>query len=308
MTIAQNDQHPEAVAVAPSRPRTTPPWWFALPAMLLFAFVVLVPSVRGVYYAFTDWDGLDPDLSFIGLGNFVEMPRDPAAVQAIWHTLLIAGSITIIQNGFGLLLALGVNAAIRSRNVLRVFLFAPAVVTPIVTAYLWRNLLGPDGAVNSLLGTVGLSSWEQDWLGDPQLALWSVVGVVVWQFAGYSMVIFLAGLQSVPREIYEAADMDGASPVRRFWSVTRPLLAPAFTVNLMLSIIGGIKLFDQVYALTNGGPGHATDTISTLIFKDAFTLGEFGYSIALAVVLTVIVAVASTGQYLVLSRNERAAS
>jgi len=298
----------EEVVFASRRSRTAPPWWFAAPALLLFAFVVLVPSVRGVYYAFTDWDGLDPDFSFIGLANFVEMPDDPAARQAIWHTILIAVAITIIQNGVGLLLALGVNSAIKSRNVLRVFLFAPAVVTPIVTAYLWRNLLGPDGAVNSLLGAVGLASWQQDWLGDPQLALWSVVGVIVWQFAGYSMVIFLAGLQSVPREIYEAADMDGAGSVRRFWSVIRPLLAPAFTVNLMLSIIGGIKLFDQVFALTGGGPGHATDTLSTLIFKDAFTLGEFGYSIALAVVLTFIVSVASTGQYLVLSRNERAAS
>jgi len=276
--------------------------------MLLFAFVVLVPTVRGVYYAFTDWDGLSPDFSFIGLDNFTEMSRDPDAKQAIWHTLLIAVSITVIQNGVGLLLALGVNSAIKSRNVLRVFLFAPAVVTPIVTAYLWRNLLGPDGAVNSLLRTVGLSSWQQDWLGDPHLALWSVVTVIVWQFAGYSMVIFLAGLQSVPKEIYEAAAMDGTGPVRRFWWVTRPLLAPAFTINLMLSIIGGIKLFDQVYALTGGGPGHATDTLSTLIYKDAFTLGEFGYSIALAVVLTVIVAVASTGQYFALARNERAAS
>jgi raffinose/stachyose/melibiose transport system permease protein len=322
VTLASKDHTPDPVAVAPGhdavtgdgrgipggRRRTTPPWWFALPAMVLFGFVVVVPSARGVYYAFTDWDGLDPNLSFVGLGNFVEITRDPDAMQAIRHTLLIAVSITIIQNGFGLLLALGVNSVIKSRNVLRVFLFAPAVITPIVTAYLWRNLLGPEGAVNSLLGAVGLASWQQDWLGDPQNALWSVVGVIVWQFAGYSMVIFLAGLQSVPKEIYEAADMDGAGPVRRFWSVTRPLLAPAFTINLMLSIIGGIKLFDQVYALTGGGPGHATDTISTLIYKDAFTLGEFGYSIALAVVLTIIVAVVSAGQYVVLSRNERAAS
>jgi raffinose/stachyose/melibiose transport system permease protein len=140
------------------------------------------------------------------------------------------------------------------------------------------------------------------------LALWSIVAVIVWQFAGYSMVIFLAGLQSIPREVYEAAAIDGAGPVRLFWSVTRPLLAPAFTINLMLSIIGGIKLFDQVYALTGGGPGHATDTLSTLIYKDAFTLGEFGYSIALAVVLTVIVAVVSSGQYVVLSRGERRVS
>ncbi|WP_307841001.1 sugar ABC transporter permease [Streptomyces sp. GESEQ-4] len=315
MTLAPHEQltdHNRTSRTTPvakaHRPRNNPPWWFALPALLLFAFVVLVPSVRGVYYAFTDWDGLDPDFSYVGLDNFADMVGDADAQQAIWHTLLIAVSITVIQNALGLALALGVNAAIKSRNVLRVFLFAPAVITPIVTAYLWRNLLGPDGAVNSLLDAVGLGSWRQDWLGSPSLALWSVVAVIVWQFAGYSMVIFLAGLQSVPKEIHEAAEIDGAGPVRRFWSVTRPLLAPAFTVNLMLSIIGGLKLFDQVYALTGGGPGHATDTISTLIFKDAFTLGEFGYSIALAVVLTIIVAVVSSGQYLLLSRNERAVS
>jgi raffinose/stachyose/melibiose transport system permease protein len=310
MTVAEQQRvvRPARAPAPRAGRRGGPPWWFALPALALFAFVVLVPSGRGVYYAFTDWDGLSPEMSFVGLGNFTAMLDDPDAMQAIWHTLLIAVAITVIQNGCGLLLALGVNSLIKSRNVLRVFLFAPAVVTPIVTAYLWRNLLGPDGAVNSLLAAVGLGSWQQDWLGDPQLALWSVVAVVVWQFSGYSMVIFLAGLQSVPQEIFEAAAMDGAGPVRRFWSVIRPLLAPAFTVNLMLSIIGGIKLFDQVYALTGGGPGHATDTLSTLIYKDAFTLGEFGYSIALAVVLTAIVAVASTGQYLVLARNERSAS
>ena len=272
--------------------------------MLLFAFVVLVPSARGVYYAVTDWDGLDPDFAFVGLRNFADMLNDADALQAVWHTVLIAVAITVLQNGVGLLLALGVNSMIKTRNFLRVLLFAPAVITPIVTAYLWRNLLGPDGAVNSLLP----ASWQQDWLGNPRLALWMIVLVIVWQFAGYSMVIFLAGLQSIPREIYEAAAIDGTGPVRRFFSIVRPLLAPAITINLMLSIIGGIKLFDQVYALTGGGPGHATDTISTLIYKDAFTLGEFGYSIALAVVLTAIVAIASAGQYTVLNRNERAAS
>ncbi|MET8977101.1 sugar ABC transporter permease [Streptomyces sp. NPDC004539] len=286
-----------------TRRRTTPPWWFTLPALLLFAFVVLVPSARGVYYAFTDWDGLDPHFSFVGLGNFTDMLDDADALAAIRHTLLIAAAVTVVQNALGLLLALGVNSAIKTRHLLRVLLFAPAVITPIVTAYLWRNLLGPDGAVNTVLG-----ARAQDWLGDPDLALWSVVGVTVWQYAGYSMVIFLAGLQSVPQEIHEAASIDGAGPLRRFWSVTRPLLAPALTVNLMLSVIGGIKLFDQVYALTGGGPGHATDTISTLIYKDAFTLGEFGYGIALAVVLTAVVATVSTGQYTLLARGERAAS
>jgi raffinose/stachyose/melibiose transport system permease protein len=309
MTLDLEDRvEPRPAVATRSRRRATPPWWFVLPALALFAFVVLIPSARGVYYAFTDWDGLDPHFSLVGLHNFTDLAGDPTARQAVWHTILIAVAITVLQNGIGLLLALGVNSMIKTRNFLRVLLFAPAVVTPIVTAYLWRNLLGPDGAINSLLGAAGLGSWQQDWLGSPRLALWMIVLVIVWQFAGYSMVIFLAGLQSIPREIYEAAAIDGTGPVRRFFSIVRPLLAPAITINLMLSIIGGIKLFDQVYALTGGGPGHATDTISTLIYKDAFTLGEFGYSIAMAVVLTVIVALVSAGQYTVLSRNERSAS
>ncbi|MDR7275709.1 carbohydrate ABC transporter permease [Catenuloplanes atrovinosus] len=288
--------------------RHAPPWWFTLPALLLFAFVVLLPSARGLHYAVTDWDGLNPDFTVVGLDNFTAMADDPDAFGAVRHTLVVAVAITVLQNGLGLLLALGVNSAIKSRDVLRVLLFAPAMIAQIVTAYLWRNLLGPDGAVNSALGAIGLGGLRRDWLGDPDLALWMIVLVVVWQYAGYSMVIFLAGLQSVPKEIYEAAAIDGTGPVRRFWSIIRPLLAPALTINLMLSIIGGLKLFDQVYAMTGGGPGHATDTISTLIYKEAFTLGEFGYSIALAVVLTVIVAVASGAQYTVLSRGERAAS
>ena len=279
-----------------SRRSTTPPWWFVVPALLLFAFVVLVPSARGVYYAFTDWDGLIPDFSFDRLRQLHRTCSDDRATRCrrVWHTLLIAVAITVIQNGIGLLLALGVNSTIKSRNVLRVLLFAPAVITPIVTAYLWRNLLGPDGAVNSLLGAVGLGSLAAGLAGRPGPR--AVVGrrwSIVWQFAGYSMVIFLAGLQSIPgrstrRPPSTARARSGASG-----RSIRPLLAPAFTINLMLSIIGGIKLFDQVYALTGGGPGHATDTLSTLIYKDAFTLGEFGYSIALAVVLTVIVAIAS---------------
>ena len=133
-----------------------------------------------------------------------------------------------------------------------------------------------------------------------------MVGVIVWQFAGYSMVIFLAGLHSIPREIYEAAAVDGAGGWRRFRHVVLPLLAPAMTINLMLSIIGGLKLFDQVWVMTAGGPGTATETLSTLIYKNAFQFGEFAYSAALALVLTVFVAVVSGAQYRILRRQEYA--
>jgi raffinose/stachyose/melibiose transport system permease protein len=147
-----------------------------------------------------------------------------------------------------------------------------------------------------LLGAVGLGSWRQDWLGNPDLALWSVAFMVVWQFAGYSMVIFLAGLESVPENLHEAAMIDGAGRWQRFRHVTWPLLAPAVTVNIMLSTIGGLKLFDQVYAATNGGPGYASETLSTVLYKQAFVFGNYGYSTAIALVLALFVAAVSLVQ------------
>ncbi|MFF5160131.1 carbohydrate ABC transporter permease [Streptomyces sp. NPDC000348] len=281
------------------------PWWFVLPALVFFAFVVLVPSVQGSYFAFTDWDGISPVKNFVGLDQFRKLWDDSAARDAVGTTLLAAIAITVVQNAIGLLLALGVNARIKSRTILRVFFFAPAVITPVVTAYLWKYLYAPEGAINALLEAVGLGSLTQDWLGDPDIALWSVVAVVIWQFAGYSMVIFLAGLQSIPQEIYEAAAIDGAGPLRRFWYVVRPMLAPAITINLMLSVIGGLKLFDQVWVMTQGGPGGATDTLSTVIYKQAFQFNKYGYSIAMGLVLTLFVVVVSGLQYGYLSRQEK---
>jgi raffinose/stachyose/melibiose transport system permease protein len=239
-----------------------PPWWFAAPALLVYAVVVLYPSGAGVVYAFTDWTGIG-DWSFTGFDNFGKLWSDDAARGSLINTLLLTVAIVVVQNGIGLLLALGVHARIKSRALLRVVFFAPAVVSPVMVAFLWKYVYNPapDEGLNGLLGAVGLGGWRQDWLGNPDLALWSVAFMVVWQFAGYSMVIFLAGLESVPDNLVEAAMIDGAGRWQRFRHVTWPLLAPAVTVNIMLSTIGGLKLFDQVYAATNGGPGYASETL-----------------------------------------------
>jgi raffinose/stachyose/melibiose transport system permease protein len=279
--------------------------WFAVPALVFYVFVVVVPSVRGVGFAFTDWTGGIEPPSFVGFDNFAKIFRDPAAVGALWHTAFIAFVNMILQNAIGLLLALGVHSKIKSRNLLRVFFFAPAVVAPVATAYLFQFLFSPEGPINSALEGLGLGFLKQDWLGNPNIVLWSVVIVLIWQFAGYSMVIFLAGLEGVPPELMEAAALDGAGPIRKFWSVVRPLLAPAITINLMLSVIGGLKLFDQVYVMTGGGPGDSSQTISTLIYKNAFQFNEFSYSIAMAVLMTILVAVISLIQYSALSRQGR---
>jgi raffinose/stachyose/melibiose transport system permease protein len=298
---------PEATSPAGRRrgSRASVLWPFLVPAAALYAFIVLWPSLQGAGLAFTDWDGLSASKNFVGLEQFRQVFSDEKAQAAVGRTLLIALTITIVQNLVGLLLALGVNSRIKSRNVLRVLLFAPAIITPVATAYLWQNLLSPNGAINSVLGAVGLRSLQRNWIGDSDYALWSICLVIVWQFAGYSMVIFLANLQGISAEVIEASYVDGAGPVRRFFSIIRPELAPAITINLMLSIIGGLKLFDQVWVMTGGGPGGSTDTMSTLIYKNAFQFGDFGYGIAMALVLTLLVAVLSAGQYALLNRQNR---
>ncbi|MFF9512246.1 carbohydrate ABC transporter permease [Streptomyces sp. NPDC014724] len=279
------------------RDHSTPPWIFVVPALVVYGVVVLYPSLAGVMYAFTDWSGIG-GFSFIGLDNFRTLLDDGRALESVGNTLLLTIAVVVVQNGVGLLLALGVHTHIRSRALLRLIFFAPAVVSPVMVAILWKYVYNPENGagLNGVLGAIGLGGLRQDWLGDPSLALWSVAAMVVWQYAGYSMVVFLAGLQGVPAELHEAARIDGADSWQRFRHVTWPLLAPALTINLMLSTIGGLKLFDQVYAATNGGPGTASETLSTVLYKEAFVYGKFGYSTAVALVLALFVAAVSLVQ------------
>ncbi|MEU7748003.1 sugar ABC transporter permease [Nonomuraea sp. NPDC049158] len=277
--------------------------WFALPALAFYGFAVVVPTLRGGALAFTDWDGLSPDYNVVGFDNFARIFSSDSSLEALTMTLIFAFAITVLQNAVGLLLAVGLHTGLKTRNVLRVVFFAPVVITPVVVAYLWKFMLTPDGAVNGLLAAVGLGALRQSWLGDPTWAAVSVVMIVVWQHAGYSMVIYLAGLQSISPEVIEAAAVDGAGAWRRFWSVTWPLLATATTINVMLTLIGGFKMFTEVYVLTGGGPGGATETLSTLLYKSAFQFDQFGYGIALALVLAVIVAVFSVAQYRLSNRQ-----
>ena len=289
--------------------RSTPrgvraPWHFIVPAAAVYVFIVLWPSVRGTGFAFTDWNGLTRERNYTGLDNFVEITREPKASGAVVRTLIIAGVITIVQNLIGLLLALGVNTAIKSRNFLRVMLFAPAVIAPVAVGFLWKNLYSTNGAINSVLGFFGVDFVS--FLGDPDIALWSICAVVIWQFAGVSMVIFLANLQSVPQDIIEASHLDGAGPWRRWWYIIRPELAPSITITTMLSLIGGLRLFDQVFVLTGGGPAGLTETMSTLLVKHAFSFGEYGYGMAMALALSVLVTVLASAQFAVLRRQNRA--
>jgi raffinose/stachyose/melibiose transport system permease protein len=276
------------------RRRGGPSWPFIVPALIVYAVVVLYPSVAGIFYAFTDWRGIG-GYRFVGLDNFKELIHDDRAIGSLRNTLLLTVAIVIVQNGVGLLLALGVHARIKSRAILRVIFFAPVVVSPVMVAFLWKYIYNPDpgAGLNGLLGSIGLGGLRQDWLGNPSIALWSVAAMIVWQFAGYSMVIFLANLEGIPDELREASLIDGAGAWSRFRYVIWPLLGPAITINVMLSTIGGLKLFDQIFAATNGGPGYSTETLSTVIYKEAFVYGNYGYSTAIAFVLALFVAAVS---------------
>ena len=277
---------------------------YAIPALAFYVFVVVVPTTQGATLAFTNWDGLSQSFDFVGLDNVMKVLSDPSSFKAVLNTIVIAIAFTVIQNAIGLALALGVNSKIKSRNFIKVLLFTPAVMTPVVIGYLWQFMLAPNGPVNEVLRAVGLGAFAQTWLGEPTWALVSIIVVLIWQFSGYSMVIFLAGLQGIPEEILEASAVDGAGPIRRFTSVIFPLLAPALTINIMLSMIGGLKIFDQVWILTGGGPGGTTHTLSTLMFREAFTFGDFGRSVAMGLVLLVLVAAISIVQYRALLKRE----
>ena len=276
---------------------------FVLPALLVYVVIVIVPNAQGVWFSFTDYDGLNPVPDFIGIDNYVRFFQDPQTVKGLTNTITLAITTTIVENAIGLLLALALNSKIKSRHALRVVFFAPFVVITVVVSFLWQFIFTPEGPINAILRAVGLGALAHNWLGDPGSALWSICVIVVWQFAGYTMVIYLAGLQGVPEEQLEAAALDGASAIQRFWYVTRPLLAPALTVNLVLSLIRGFMIFDQIWVTTQGGPARSTDSLSTLIFRNGFQNGELGYAAAIAVALAVLVAAFALLQYRYMIRS-----
>lgn len=279
-------------------------WWLAIPAAIVYLYVVLVPTAQGAYFSFTDWIAGGGAPNWVGLDNFAAVFAGDAGAAA-GRTFAIALIVVVIQNVVGLGLALLLNGRIAGRNVLRTIVFAPMVVSALVVGYLFKYIFGPPGSggVNAVLALLGAP--QVDFLGDPTLAMGVIILTIVWQFTGSTMVIYLAGLQGVPEEVNEAAAIDGAGYWKRFWYVTRPLLAPAITINLMLSLIGGLKIFDQIFAVTNGGPGGQTKTISLMIYEYFSLFGYYGKAAALAVVLAVAIGVLSFVQFSVLRRQER---
>jgi len=254
------------------------------PAIVLFCAFVFYPLLSGVRISFTDWNGYSQSYSYIGLDHFRKLFADANVRTAFINTLVYGIGSTLIQNVWGLLYALLFNRKFPGRTMARAAVYLPVMVSGLIMGYIWYFLLQySGGALNDVLIAIGLS--PIDWLADQRRAVSLILFITSLQYVGQAMVIYLAGLQTIPLAYYEAADMDGVGPWSRFRHITLPLLAPAIMTNVTLKLIGGLQLFDLVMALTGGGPGFSTHSLSTLINHLYFVNQNAGYSATLGIVL-----------------------
>jgi len=268
-------------------------WWWALPALALVLIVIYASTAAGGFFAFTNWSGIG-GFDFVGVQNFVKIFQTPELVGSLRNTLFLAFGFLVFTNVFGLLFALALNRGLKSRYILRTLVFMPAVVSPIAVSYIWKFIFDYDGPLNQLLGALGQP--KVNWLASPTVALWCVLVVMVWQNIGFIMVTYLAGLATVPVELEEAAALDGAGVFRRFRYVVLPMIQPSVAIATTLTLIQGLRVFDQVVALTAGGPAGATQTLALEVYQEAFTYQQFGFGAALALVLSLLILVFSIAQ------------
>ena len=282
------------------------PTWFALGALLLYGVFTLVPSILGIGYAFTDWNSYTTELNWVGFDNFQTILGEGSNyLRVIGNTVMftIATIVlkTVIALGLALLLVEGIR---RASSVYRMIFYLPAVLPILVVSLIFRSILHPaTGLLNETLRAVGLEFFTAKWLTDVTLAMWSVIWVDVWRGVGYIMVILIAGLLAIPREYYEASSIDGASAWKNFRHITLPLLTPVLAVVTVLNLLYGLKVFDIVFVLTNGGPGRATQTVYTMVFED-FSKGRWGLATALSSLLLLVMLVLAYFVIRVMQRGE----
>jgi raffinose/stachyose/melibiose transport system permease protein len=283
------------------------PIYFLVPAGVLYFVFFILPSLLGIGYSFTDWSTYSEEINFVGLDNFNQIfSLEENYLAYIGNTLIFTAVTTILKTVIGLGLAILLSEGVRRfTNIYRLAIYLPAVLPTLIVALIFRSILHPaTGALNTFFSAMGLDALALPWLIDPKIALYSVIGVDTWKGVGYITVILLAGLQTIPRDYYEAAEIDGAGFWARLRHVTIPMLMPAIVVITVLNVLYGLRVFDIVYALTNGGPGYATEVIYTEIFK-AFSQGQYGLGTALSTVMFVVLLFAG---YFVIRMLERSAN
>jgi raffinose/stachyose/melibiose transport system permease protein len=279
--------------------------FFVAPAMLVFLFFVVWPIIKAVQFSVYRWKGYGPLVDFVGLKNYASVLQNEVFTDAFMHNITIAVLSIAIQLPLGLAIALLLNRKMWGQGMLRTIIFVPYVLAEVIAGVVWLQLLQPQyGVVDTLLGAVGLEGPEEGWLGTPDVALYTVIAVLTWKYLGLAVILFLAGLQGVPEELYEAAAIDGAT----WWQVQRkitiPLLGPTMRTWAFLSMIGSLQLFDMVWILTGGGPANATTTMATFLVTEGTKRSNYGIASAASVILFVVALVlALLYQYFVLRRD-----
>lgn len=290
MTTTANSQQRSAQ-------RTRMLWTFLLPGLLFYIVFLVWPSVQALWISLTDWDGLSDEQQFVGLDNYRNMLNDEVVGIAAVNNLLWSLVTIVLPMALGLALAVLLNRKSRTSPIFRTIFYAPAVLPLVSIASIWAWLYDPtDGAINYVLGALGLEALEQSWLGQDSTAIWSVMIPAVWVRTGFPMLLYLAALQSIPDQQYEAASLDGANRWQQFTQITFPSLKETHYIVLALSLIESFKVFDLVYAMTYGGPGFATQVMGTWMYANVFQYFDAGYGTAIAVVIT-LVAVAAGAPY-----------
>jgi raffinose/stachyose/melibiose transport system permease protein len=272
-----------------------------LPALLLFFVFHTIPVLQGVYYSFTDSPGYGPS-NLVGFRNYIALFTDPRVIHAYWFTFLIAGVSTVLVNIVALAIAVGLNGKIKWKNTLRGVYFIPNVLAILVVGYIFNYLFS--NSLPALGQQLGIDVLSTSLLTEARTAWIGIVILAVWQSAAFNIIIYIAGLQTVPTEVYEAASIDGASGWQQFRSITFPMIAGFFTINMVLSLKGFLQIFDHVVALTGGGPGTDTETVALLIYKGGFQGGEYGYQSANSVVFFIVIVTLSIVQLRFLQRRE----
>ncbi|WP_353827693.1 carbohydrate ABC transporter permease [Agromyces sp. SYSU T0242] len=277
---------------------------FLAPAAIIYLVVIIYPLIASVRLSLTDSPAGGAG-EFVGLDNFVQMFNDQDVIDAMWRSIAFAVVVCIFQNGIALAIARAFYSRPRQQRVYSVLVLLPMLISPVMAAFIWSAFYSPDGVINTVLSNVGLDGLTRIWLGDPDIALWAIAVVNIWMFIGFSAAIFYAGYMNMPSDLLEAARIDGAGGLRRFWSIEWPLLAPSLTVNVTLSLIGSLKVFEFPLVMTNGGPAESTTTLTMLIYEKIFGgQGLFSYGVTIAVLLLVVVVVLSGIVNTVLRRRE----
>ncbi len=261
-----------------------------LPAIILLSIFIFHPFVKGVIISFTDWNGFSQNYNFIGLQKYKEIYSNSNTIGTIKNTLIYGIGSTIFQNVLGLAFAVLLDQKLKGKALVRTIVYLPAIVSALIMGYVWYFFFQFNGgAINDIL--IFLGKDPVNWLENGKRAVWIITGVNTFQYLGISMIVYLAGLQSIPKDYYEAASIDGASSLVLFKNITLPLLMPSITISMVLNIIGGLKLFDVIMAMTGGGPGYASQSLSTMMYNLYFVRQDAGFASALGNIMFILIAI-----------------